>query len=415
VPIKDPVFPLASIIPQTGVVCSTAIYNSCCPINDLSLGRHSPKGINNIPLQEAEDMLNFLYAEYDSVFGILDNGNTTQLLSALDTDTSDTYIQDLLIANSPLSDQVIAALIDWADEISAGAFSEIIIPNSPIADELRPALEEKLTLEIPTNIADAIRAAQDSDTHRTLTAITREVEAWETERQDIMARILVAYADTGDIDSLIITLEAENNVDSDRALLGLYISLDSLDAAEAKIAEMSPANAEEEAYIAIQNLLLELKLDSLDVFGMDSIQEALVREVAAMDSGLAAVNACAILHLVFNEACPLPEDGFDARMQNSGSPAKPMAMLKQDSSYLGENVPNPFSNNTVIPYTLPEGVNTAYINIYSITGKRISSHEVNNKNNKIIISSDNLENAVYIYKLESNGQVLGNKKMIIIK
>jgi len=82
---------------------------------------------------------------------------------------------------------------------------------------------------------------------------------------------------------------------------------------------------------------------------------------------------------------------------------------------LGDNIPNPFNNTTTIPYSLPEGIEKAFINVYEITGKKISSYEVNNKGNKIVISSEKMENGVYIYKLETKGITLGSRKMVIIK
>jgi hypothetical protein len=71
----------------------------------------------------------------------------------------------------------------------------------------------------------------------------------------------------------------------------------------------------------------------------------------------------------------------------------------------------------------------AFINIYDITGQLIRRYEVTGSNsqngnlpktsgkdvNYLSISSSDLGNGIYFYKLETKGQVLGSKKMVVIK
>jgi hypothetical protein len=150
--------------------------------------------------------------------------------------------------------------------------------------------------------------------------------------------------------------------------------------------------------------------DSLTVFDMDSIQEALVRNIAAMSPSLAYANAWSILKQVFNEDPPLPN--LNARMSQVTTPDG----QTQDNAMgsLGDNYPNPFSKNTIIPYFLPEN-SGGYIKVYDINGTLMKSFLLKEGNNIIEVNTEQLASGVYYYSMEIDGIRIQNKKMALIK
>lgn len=395
--------------------CSNFIL--CCPTDPcLGEGPFPPNSpCNNFPqrIGDIDQQISSLQTEFDSVFANLDKGQTAQLLSAINSSMDAGQLKNFLLNNSFLSDETLLAFINRTISTPPGIFKDVIIPNSPVSDDVIPALETKMS-SLPPGIASQIKDAQSSNAYRTLTNIRREISALQVERQSVVNSILSVLVDN-DSTQAINLLEQENTVAADQILLGTYIAFGNLSAAQAKLAGMTAGNAEEQAFLDLQGMILNLELQGKSVFEMDSAQEQLVRNIAAMsNSFLAKENACNLLYLVFNEHCPDPLTTISLREQ---SPYNVIASgAKQPQIfYLGDNIPNPFNNTSAIPYSLPDGIEKAFINIYDITGKLINGYEVNSKNNKLVISSGGFENGVYLYKLESNGEIFGSKKMVIIK
>ena len=382
-------------------------FTQCCPTNPC-LSATPPYWCHNNPnrIGDIDQQISFLQTEFNTVFGNLDKGQTAQLLSAISSNTNSGQLKNMLLNDSPLSDAVLLAYINL-NGIPPGHFKDVMLPNSPVSENVIPSLQIKLNT-LPPGIAAQIQNAQSSS-NRTLTTINSEISALQVEKQSIVNDILSFYVDN-DSAQAINLLEQQNTVDADQSLLGTYITDGNLSAAQTKLSSMTAANAEEQAFLDLQGMILTLAGQGKSVFEMDSQQEQLVRNIAAMPSSLAQINACAILNLVFNENC-----SPSVLREQAPSSSVASATSVSSISYLGDNIPNPFTNLSVIPYSLPEGIEKAFINVYDITGKLINGYEVHNKNNTLIISSKDFSEGVYIYKLETNGEILGSKKMIIMK
>jgi len=82
---------------------------------------------------------------------------------------------------------------------------------------------------------------------------------------------------------------------------------------------------------------------------------------------------------------------------------------------LGQNIPNPAGNKTIIPYILPE-TGRSIISIYSIEGQQLHSAEVNGTvgENSYEFDVANFADGVYIYTLQFKGRTL-YKKMVVRK
>lgn len=81
---------------------------------------------------------------------------------------------------------------------------------------------------------------------------------------------------------------------------------------------------------------------------------------------------------------------------------------------LYQNEPNPFDENTVIKYYIPENfTGNAYIIFYDIYGNELEKTSITEKGNgKINASTKNLTNGIYSYSLIIDGAVKATKKMI---
>ncbi len=82
--------------------------------------------------------------------------------------------------------------------------------------------------------------------------------------------------------------------------------------------------------------------------------------------------------------------------------------------FLGNNVPNPFDQNTEIKFYLPQEVSNANLYIYDLEGKQIQKiHVVEREYGSIIIQGSQLMPGMYYYTLIADNQIIGTKQMIL--
>ena len=84
--------------------------------------------------------------------------------------------------------------------------------------------------------------------------------------------------------------------------------------------------------------------------------------------------------------------------------------------YLGQNNPNPFSEQTSIEVRIPNDVKTASLCIYDMNGKQIDKIVIDERGTtRISILGTSLTEGMYLYSLIADGKVAGTKKMILTK
>jgi Uri superfamily endonuclease len=83
---------------------------------------------------------------------------------------------------------------------------------------------------------------------------------------------------------------------------------------------------------------------------------------------------------------------------------------------LGQNIPNPFNENTQIAISLPKSVNKATLYIYNMQGVQIKSFSLNERGDtSVTIEGNSLKAGMYLYTLIANGKEVDTKKMILTK
>lgn len=83
---------------------------------------------------------------------------------------------------------------------------------------------------------------------------------------------------------------------------------------------------------------------------------------------------------------------------------------------LGQNIPNPFSNNTIINYSLPQKFTSAQIIIIDKNGKTLKAVNVSGGGKGILkVEASTLASGVYQYSLIVDGKTITTKQMLIAK
>jgi hypothetical protein len=78
-----------------------------------------------------------------------------------------------------------------------------------------------------------------------------------------------------------------------------------------------------------------------------------------------------------------------------------------------QNIPNPFSSETVVKYTLTEQTKVASLVVYDLSGKQITSFPIEKNSSSITITSEKLAAGIYIYSIIADGKIVDSKRMVV--
>ncbi len=86
------------------------------------------------------------------------------------------------------------------------------------------------------------------------------------------------------------------------------------------------------------------------------------------------------------------------------------------SATLEQNQPNPFTENTMIRYFIPEGVKTAALKVTNLEGKVIKDIAIQQRGEgQVSLQANSLSAGTYQYMLVLDGQILETKQMILTR
>lgn len=83
--------------------------------------------------------------------------------------------------------------------------------------------------------------------------------------------------------------------------------------------------------------------------------------------------------------------------------------------HLYQNNPNPFTENTVIKYSVPSDANNAWLYVFDMQGTMLRQMQLDTKSKQIMLQGGDLKPGMYLYSLIVNGKEIDTKKMILSK
>ncbi|MBK9190886.1 MAG: tail fiber domain-containing protein [Crocinitomicaceae bacterium] len=87
-----------------------------------------------------------------------------------------------------------------------------------------------------------------------------------------------------------------------------------------------------------------------------------------------------------------------------------------NSIVLNQNVPNPFAEQTIISYSIPESVKQAQILFYDQSGKLIQAVDISERGlGQLNVFGSDLSTGIYTYTLVADGIIVSTKKMVKTK
>ncbi len=147
---------------------------------------------------------------------------------------------------------------------------------------------------------------------------------------------------------------------------------------------------------------------------LEDSERQLFRDIATQcPDNIATVNAKATLFLLGEDVSPCVAPS--AKMQNSYTQQESESKIEYKSVYLGNNIPNPFTSITVIPYILPEGLEIGELIVADISGRIVKQYEIKNNGGTIEINMNDYNAGVYFYSLMINDKMIETKRMLLLK
>ena len=90
-----------------------------------------------------------------------------------------------------------------------------------------------------------------------------------------------------------------------------------------------------------------------------------------------------------------------------------MELSDKNAVALNQNMPNPFSRQTVISFSIPLNASSAQLLFNDATGRLISTHTITDRGRGLItVAANDLSSGVYSYTLVIDGKIEGTKQLI---
>jgi len=151
------------------------------------------------------------------------------------------------------------------------------------------------------------------------------------------------------------------------------------------------------------------------------LQEIYPDLVVESQDGYLAVNYLEIIPLLIRSVQELKAEldaskSGDAPIQKAQARNTDVTNIDAVVTTLYQNMPNPFTESTVIRCDVAEDVAKADLYIYNMNGEQITEYSVTERGEtSVTIDGGSLSAGMYLYALIADGQVIDTKRMILTK
>lgn len=164
--------------------------------------------------------------------------------------------------------------------------------------------------------------------------------------------------------------------------------------------------------------ILELneKVESKDatIQALTATNEAQQKTIDDLNNRLSQLENC--LSGVLPYLCQMSQNAIEANTPEAQEAIRAQLSVKltnRDVIVLDQNVPNPFAEQTVINFSIPETIQKAQIHFYDGQGKLLQSVDVEARGlGSLTVFGADLSRGAYTYTLVADGQIVASKKMV---
>jgi len=151
-----------------------------------------------------------------------------------------------------------------------------------------------------------------------------------------------------------------------------------------------------------------------EVESKDSVINAQQVQINDLNNRLTQLENC--LSGILPMLCQLNQSAIQANTPAAQEEVRKnldVTLSNRSAIILDQNVPNPFAEQTVINFSIPETVQKAQIHFYDGQGKLMQSVDVTERGlGSITVFGSDLSSGVYTYTLVVDGKAVATKKMM---
>ena len=150
-------------------------------------------------------------------------------------------------------------------------------------------------------------------------------------------------------------------------------------------------------------------------FIAQEVKEIFPEMVTEDDNGYLSVNYTAIIPLLVEAVKDLSAKVKDLEKTEKTSTARidEPVFEASTSAQLHQNRPNPFSEKTMIEYSITRETGSATLFIYDLQGRQLKRYDLTERTGQIEIAGHTLQPGLYHYALVMDGKIVDVKKMIL--
>lgn len=403
--------PVPNTLPQS--MCSDLNVNVIPTTHPLNFAADCPDNttLNNSVLSSKIVQLgNDVTDQKAALVALIDGGNTTSLLSAINSNMSVGDLKNLLMSKSPyLSDEVLIAYLAKINTPPNGHIKEVIVANSPVTAQVKIKID---ALNLPNGIQQQINVAQKGasareakEIHITYTAYYKELAI-----SDKIRYFLNDTLEENPLDSIISVLKKYPRSENSCEVVGAYITKGEYTKAREVVDSLEAINQLDD-FCEFQKIIIALNqtLEKCYKMQTDVILKQQIEAVANDCTKDGCCNAQALLKQVFNY------EYEELRML----PEEERAMLAFEEQNTIESLngltvyPNPANNELNFVFNSNEE-ETATVELRDVTGRLLETLQI--KNGTIVqLNVSAYENAIYLLSINVNGKFIESRKLVIVK
>ena len=122
------------------------------------------------------------------------------------------------------------------------------------------------------------------------------------------------------------------------------------------------------------------------------------------------------LHALYTQSSAANSTAFDGEEEFASLiPSRVESPSATSGCHLYQNTPNPFTSNTMIKYSVPATVGSAFLYIFDMRGTLMRQMKLDTGSDRIVIAAGELQPGMYLYSLIVDGNEVDTKRMIISK
>ncbi|HEY1039262.1 MAG TPA: T9SS type A sorting domain-containing protein [Bacteroidia bacterium] len=225
------------------------------------------------------------------------------------------------------------------------------------------------------------------------------LEIIQKEQFDEAADYLISFVQDDEVKKLLITY---------------YYEKGNLQKMHELIEQLADSQEEKKQFKKFFRILKQLKNDEKDIKQLDNDQKKKIKDVAKTETQAGAL-AREVLEIIKdrdNDIEPeVPVTSSSARIAK----AYEQPEIDEREAELGQNIPNPSNNSTLVNVYVPEFATSAKVIIVNSLGQWIAEKDLVKGEQQVQFNTANFDAGIYFYTLYVDNKAISTKRMVIIK